>query len=561
MYKIVATALCLALPALALAQKKDSPLPSPPAAEKLDLDTIARIRDEGINRSHVMEYGAALFDGVGPRLTFSPDYQKAADWSVDQFKRMGLANAHTESFGETGIGWRQIGTSVLMTAPATATVIAQAGPWSPATNGETTAEVIAIPTLHTEKDFEKWKGKLAGKVILYGDAPKTSPNPPTPIQSYDATRLQHLFEYPLDGDQGETDVLPTDLTYWSKVFTPFKESVAKFFADEHAVAALIPGGSNGAMHDDTGTAAFGWFVFKPEHKQLIPGAVVNTENWMRMSRLLSHKVPVSVRINIQTQFSGDKVDGLNVIADLPGTDPVRKDQVVMAGGHLDSWIAGTGATDDGAGVIVAMEALRILKALDLKPRRTIRVALWGGEEQGIYGSRGYVVSHLASLKYPQNEITKNLPEFVMLPEKVMPKGDYNTFDAYFNMDNGTGKFLGIYAEGNTPAASIFRQWMEPIRDLGFTTVSERATGSTDHVNFDQAGLPGFQFIQDPRDYETRTHHTALDTYERLSEPDLRQAATIMAIFLWNASQRDAMMPRKPLNLNTPKPLEGLYPTK
>jgi Zn-dependent M28 family amino/carboxypeptidase len=163
------------------------------------------------------------------------------------------------------------------------------------------------------------------------------------------------------------------------------------------------------------------------------------------------------------------------------------------------------------------------------------------------------------MKYPEGEKYKNLPAFVMLPSSVTPKADYANFDAYFNMDNGTGKFLGIYAEGNSEAANIFRQWMEPVKDLGFATISERATGATDHVSFDQAGLPGFQFIQDPRDYDTRTHHTALDTFERLSDPDLRQAATIMAIFLWNASQRDAMMPRKTVNLSAPKPLEGLYP--
>ncbi|WP_263417351.1 M20/M25/M40 family metallo-hydrolase [Terriglobus albidus] len=559
MHRYFALPLALSLTAFA-ADKPSTAKSAQPAAETLDLATIARIREEGISRSHVMEYAAALFDLSGPRLTFSPDYQKAADWSVEQFKHMGLVNAHTESFGETGMGWRQIGTSVLMTQPGTATMLAQADPWSPATKGEITAEVIAVPTLHTPADLDKWKGKLAGKVVLYGDAPKTSPNPPAPIESYDAAKLQHLSEFPLNGDQGETDVLPTDPDYWSKRFTTFKEDLAKFFANEHAVAALIPGGSNGALHDDTSTAGFGWFVFKPEHRQMIPGAVINTESFLRIFRLLEHKVPVSVRINIQTEFTGDKVDGLNVIADLPGDDPAVKDQIVMAGGHLDSWIAGTGATDDGAGVVVAMEALRILKALDLKPRRTIRVALWGGEEQGIYGSRGYVVNHLASVKYPEGEKYKNLPPFVMLPSSVTPKADYANFDAYFNMDNGTGKFLGIFAEGNSEAANIFRQWMEPVKDLGFTTISERATGATDHVSFDQAGLPGFQFIQDPRDYETRTHHTALDTYERLSEPDLRQAATIMAIFLWNAAQRDAMMPRKTVNLSVPKPLEGLYPT-
>ncbi|RXH57905.1 M20/M25/M40 family metallo-hydrolase [Granulicella sibirica] len=563
-FSSVALALCL-LATQVYAADKPKPAPIQPAAEALDLDTIARIRDEGLVHSHIMEYASGLFDGIGPRLTGSPDFAKAADWSVDQLRRMGAANPHTESWGEFGIGWQQTGTVLQMTAPGTATFLAQAAPWSPATAGEITAQVVAIPTLKEEKDFDKWKGKLAGKIILYGDAPKINPDPSAPLEHYDTAKLAHLRDYPLDGNQNETDVLPYDQEFWGKVFKDmaFLEKTGHFFADEHALAVLRPGGSGGVLHGDT-TATLGWFVFQPQHKQAIPSASIANEAFGRMSRLLSHDVPVSVRLNIATRITGEHEQGMNVIGEIPGTDPMLKDQVVMLGGHLDSWIPGTGATDDGAGVIVALEAMRILRALDIHTRRTIRVALWGGEEQGIFGSSGYVASHFANLSYSQKPEDQIVPTFVRAPTAMSAKPEHAKLDAYYNTDNGTGKFLGIYAEGNSAAASIFEQWAAPIRDLGFSTVSLRNTGSTDHVSFQLVGLPGFQFIQDPRDYETRTHHTNLDTYERLSEPDLRQMATVMAIFVYNTSQRDAMMPRMPLprpelDPQRAKPLEGLFP--
>ena len=538
-----------------------------PAAESLDLATIDRIRMEGLWHSHIMEYGSGLFDGVGPRLTGSPEFERAAQWSIDQLRRMGASNPHEESWGDFGMGWTQVGTSVLMTAPSTATFLAQATPWSPATTGEVTGDVIAVPEIEDEKGFDKWKGKLAGKIILYGNEPKINPDPSNPMVHDDAARLEHFASYPLDGDQEDSFVLPDDPAFWEKIFKQmaFKEQVAKFFANEHAAAVLLPGGFRGVIHDDTGSS-MGWFVYRPEHKQALPSAVIASEAFLRMDRLVSHNVPVTVKLNIDTRFSGEHAEGHDVIAEIPGTDPALKDQIVMMGGHLDSWIAGTGATDNGAGTIIALEAMRILKALNIQPRRTIRIGLWGGEEQGIFGSAGYIRNHYASLSYSTKPEELLIPEF--LREQTGPvtvKPDHARFDAYFNADNGVGKFLGIFCEGNAQAAKIFEQWEEPIKDLGFTTISMRNTGSTDHVPFDQVGLPGFQFIQDPRDYETVTHHSNQDTYERLSEPDLRQAATIMAIFVYNAAQRDAMMPRMPLP-NPPfdhqqdKPLEGIYPT-
>jgi hypothetical protein len=568
--KIVA-ALFLAVSLSAFAAEKPKSAPAPaaaqPAVETLDLETIARIRDEGFNHSHIMEYASGLFDGVGPRLTGSPDFAKAEQWSLDQLRHMGASNAHAESWGEFGMGWQQIGTSLQMTAPGTATFLAQATPWSPATAGEAIAEVIAVPALKAEKDFDAWKGKLAGKIVLYGDAPKIHPDPSNPLEHYEQAKLEHFRSYPLDGNEGDSHVLPNDPALWEKVFgeMAFLEKVGHFFADEHAIAVLRSGGSGGALHDDTGSS-LGWFVYRPEHKQAIPSASIASEVFGRMHRLVSHGVPVSVRLNIATKFYGEHEPGSNVIGEISGTDPALKDQVVMLGGHLDPWIAGTGATDDGAGSIIALEAMRILRALNIQPRRTIRVALWGGEEQGIFGSAGYVSSHFGVRSYSTKPEEQVVPEFVRQQAgPVTIKPEHAKLDAYFNTDNGGGKFLGIFTEGNAAVASIFQQWAVPISDLGFTTVTLRHTGSTDHVSFDQVGLPGFQFIQDPRDYETRSAHTNLDTYERLSEADLKQTAVIMAIFVYNTAQREAMLPRKPLphpelEEQLAKPLEGIYPS-
>ena len=505
-----------------------------------------------------MEYGSGLFDGVGARLTGSPEFEKGAQWCIDQLKRIGVSNAHTESWGDFGMAWTQIGTSLQMTAPGPATLLAQATPWSPATAGEVTASVILVPEMHDEKDFAKWRGKLDGKIVLYGEAPPIDPNPKPPLTLADKASLDELAKYPLD-QRGNPNANVTQLL----ARLTFGEKVAKFFAEEHVVAALRTNGEASMFHDDTGSS-FGWYAYEKDHKQAIPSAVVSPDGYGRMARLVTHDVPVTVKLNIATRFGADHVDGENVVGDIPGTDPALKNQIVLLGGHLDSWISGTGATDNGAGTIIAIEAMRILKTLGVQPRRTIRIGLWGGEEQGIFGSLGYVNSHLATIKYSDKPEMKGVPLWLQTPTAVMAKPDFSNFDVYFNADNGSGRFYGIYAEANTAAGSVFEQWGAPVKDLGFSTISMRHTGSTDHVNFDMVGLPGFQFIQDRRDYGSRTHHTNLDTYERLSEPDLKQAATIMAIFVYDAAQRDAMFPRKAMpdfaaDEKDSKPLEGIYP--
>ena len=527
----------------------------------------ARIRDEGFAHSHVVEYAGAIFDDIGPRLTGSPAMQRANEWTRQQLTDMGCSNAHLESWGEFGMAWTQHGASLALVKPSSGVFLAQATPWSPATHGTITADVIKVPGYKNESEFAAWKGKLKGKVVLYGHSgsgnPTIDPDAVPAMEHLDAAKLEQMSQYPLNGDMSGQDVLDVNDPKFQEALKGFflHEKVGAFFAAEGVAAVLQPGGSGGVLHDDT-NASLGWYVYRPEHRQTVPEEVIADEAYSRMERLLGHKVPVTVELNIATEFGDEHVQGYNTIAEIPGTDPKIKDEVVMVGGHLDSWIAGTGATDNGAGSIVALEAMRILNSLHVKPRRTIRIALWSGEEQGIYGSMGYVSSHFATFHYAQSKEGEQVPEFVRpMSAPATPKPEAAKLDAYYNVDNGTGKLLGIYAEGNSGIADIFSQWMKPLADLGMTTVTERNTGSTDHVPFQLAGLPGFQFIQDPRDYESRTHHTNLDTYDHLSEPDLKQAAVVEAIFLYDTAMRDEMLPRPNLQpgLSRDKPLEGLYP--
>ncbi len=527
-------------------------------AETLDLQMYSRIRAEGFQHSHVMEYAAALLDGIGPRLTGSPAMASARQWAIKQLTAMGCSNAHLESWGEFGLGWTQLSASLSLVNPGSGTFLAQASPWSPPTNEEVIADLIAVQGMQTEDEFTPWKGKLKGKVILYGRAamsPEVDPEDVPRMDHADAAKLASYGQYPLD----EPAKTPPD---YRKVFAgfAFQEKVAQFFAAEGAMAVIVPGGSGGVLHDDT-NASLGWFVFKTKRRQLIPEEVIETEAWDRLNRLLNQKVTVKVKIQIETRFDDEHAQGFNTIAEIAGTDPKLKDEVVIVGGHLDSWFAGTGATDNGAGVVVAMEAMRILNRLEARPRRTIRIALWSGEEQGLFGSFGYVTSHYAMLPFSEGPEDKEVPPFLRdMVGKPMMKPEAAKFDAYYNLDNGTGKILGIYTQGNLGAAEIFQQWMKPLADLGAATVSNQSSGSSDQAAFGRAGLLGFSFIQDGRDYMSRTHHTNLDTYEHLSEPDLKQAAVVEAIFLYNTAMRDGMLPRPNMPVSGPdRPLEGLYP--
>jgi carboxypeptidase Q len=507
-----------------------------PVSERLDLKTISRIRQEGLLHSHVMEYASALADGMGARLTGSPEFDHAALWAVAQLKAIGVTRAYEEAWGDFGMSWTQVGTSLWLTEPTTATFSAQATAWSPATPGEIQTSVVLVPELTDEASFAAWRGKLKGKVILYGTAPPVVGSPEAAVFQVDQAWLDARKRYPLrsrNANQENAEFIR---------MLNFDEKVCRFFAQEGAVAILRTRGEAATYVDDT-SVTMGWFVYQPQHRQALPSAVIAPDAYGRMARLVARGVPVSVRLDIQTKFGSEHVQGMNVLGEIAGVDPRLKDQVVMMGGHLDSWGGATGAADDGAGVVIALEAIRILTSLGLKPRRTIRIGLWGGEEEGTYGSLGYVNTHLAALEYSKAPEMRELPPNFQTPIAITPKPDFANFDVYFNLDNGDGRLLGINAENSLEAAQLFTQWTTTVSDLGFTAVSLRHSEDTDHASFDMVGLPGFQFLQDPRQ-DSRTHHTNLDTYERLSEPDLKQAATVLAIFIWNAAQQDTMFPRK-----------------
>jgi carboxypeptidase Q len=523
-----------------------------PATESLDMTMYQRIRDEGLNHSHVMEFATALMDGIGPRLTGSPNVKKANEWTRDTLTKIGLENAHLEDWGEFGLGWQQLNTWARMVTPDTAVLILQSTPWSPATVGPVTGDVVFV-NIQSEKDFDLYKGKLAGKIVLYGAMRDVPPVDKALFERYTDKELDDIAEFPVNANAGG---IPPEMQARLRAYMErmrMVDKVAQFFADEKVAAVIEPsrdgkngGGSGGTFFDDNG-AALGRSPYLADKRVKIPVAVAAIESYGRLYRLVQAHLPVTVEISIDTKFTGEHEHAYDTIAEIPGTDPKLKDQVVMLGGHLDSWIAGTGATDNGAGTVVAMEAVRILEALGVKPRRTVRIALWTGEEEGLFGSKGYCKQHFGSAALSTAPDQMALPEFMRRatgPLEVKP--EQKLISAYFNVDNGTGKIRGIYTQGNAAAAPIFAQWMAPLKDLGVTTLTMRNTGGTDHLSFDAVGIPGFQFIQDDLDYESRTHHSNQDVVERLQPADLKQIATVEAIFVYNAAMRDQMIPRKPL---------------
>jgi carboxypeptidase Q len=547
--------LCFAFSLSAADKKKDAKaedtakpsyeLPQP-SVENLDLNMYQRIREEGLEHSHVMDYASALTDGIGPRLTGSPNLKKANEWTRDQFTAMGCTNAHLEDWGEFGIGWRQLNTWVRMSAPDTAVFIAQALPWSPSSNGAKSGQAVWIDA-KDEKDLEKYKGKLAGKIVFFGEMRDVKPVDKPLSERRDDANLKSTVEYPVHIGQHE-DFFASFIKRLE-----FREKAGKFFADEHALGIVVPsrdgrnnGGSGGTIFDDGGSG-MGWFTYQREHAETLPIVVMAIESYGRVYRLLKANVPVTVEMDVETEFTGDHEHGFDTIAEIPGTDPKLKDEVVMVGGHLDSWASGTGATDNGAGTVVAMEVMRILNALKVQPRRTIRVGLWTGEEQGEFGSYGYVKQHFGYVPLSEAPDQAKLPDFLRKPSgPPVLKPEQAKISGYFNVDNGSGKIRGVYLQQNAAIASIFQQWIAPLGDLGVSTISMRDTGGTDHEAFDSVDIPGFQFIQDGLDYSSRTHHSNMDVYERLQPEDLAQAATVEAIFVYNTAMRDQMLPRKPM---------------
>jgi carboxypeptidase Q len=537
-----------------------------PANEDIDLTMYSRIREEGFKHSHVMQFAGALSDGIGPRLTGSPNMTKANAWTKDTLTAIGLENAHLEDWGEFGMGWQQINTWVRMITPDAEPLWAQASPWSPATKGAVSGEAVFLE-VQDIKDLEKYKGKLRGKIVLLG-AMRATPDVVEPLfHRYTTEELAEMETYPTSASRAGAPNIQALLADRARL-TALRAAAMKMMGEEGVAAILTPsrdggnGGGTGIIFDDNGANLTRNAQVKAS-AVTIPNAVMMIEHYNRLGRMLQNHVPVTLEINIDTRFTGDHEHGFNTVAEIPGTDPKLKDQVVMVGGHLDSWISGTGATDNGAGSVVAMEAVRILKALGVKPKRTIRIALWSGEEQGLFGSQGYIKSHFGTFAEPK-DADPNTPAFLRAKGALTTTKEWETLDAYYNLDNGTGKVRGIYTQENYAIAPIFKQWIAPLEDLGVSTISFRNTGGTDHLSYDAVGLPGFQYIQDPMDYETRTHHSDMDTYDRLHPLDLQQAAVVEAIFLYNTSEREAMMPRKPFphpenEQKLAAPIPGIYP--
>ena len=569
-----ALALCLSFSASAAEKKSkdgktdETSKPSyelaQPATENLDYTMYQRIRDEGLSHSHVLEFASGLMDGIGPRLTGSPNLKRANQWTRDQFTAMGCSNAHLEDWGEFGMGWRQQNAWVRMSEPDTAVFIGQALPWSPSSHGPIHGRAVWVDA-KDEKDLEKYKGKLAGKIIFFGEMREVKPVEKPLFERRDDANLKSLVEYPVHVGPQE-DFFATFVKRLE-----FREKAGAFFAAEHAAGIVVPsrdgrnnGGSGGTIFDDGGSG-MGWFTYRREHAEALPIMVVAIENYGRVYRLLKANVAVSVEMDVEAEFTGDHEHGFDTIAEIPGSDPQLKDEVVMVGGHLDSWASATGATDNGAGTVVAMEVMRILNALKVQPRRTIRVGLWTGEEQGEFGSYGYVKQHFGTVPLSTAPDQLTLPDFMRKAAgPVQVKPEQQKISGYFNVDNGTGKIRGIYLQENAAVGPIFQQWMAPLQDLGVSTITMRNTGGTDHEAFDSVGVPGFQFIQDMLDYGSRTHHSNMDAYERLQGEDLAQAAVVEAIFVYNTAMRDQMLPRKPvphpeLDEQRSAPLKNLMP--
>ncbi|KUG09594.1 M28 family metallopeptidase [Solirubrum puertoriconensis] len=506
-YLAVAYGLSTAAPALAQ------------QAEKVDQAMIAKIKDEGLNRSQVMKTAFYLTDVSGPRLAGSEGLKRAHEWTQKQMAQWGLVNSKIDPWGTFGRGWDIEKSYVAMTAPYYHNMIGAPKAWTPGTNGAIKKQIVLVKAT-TEADLDKYKGQLRDKIVLteVASEPKTT-------FAADAKRYtdEELLKMAAPAEarparQGNDDAMAA---YRARL--ALRTKMAELFMQEGAAAVLSTrGGSHGTFFTSNGAP------YAADAKPVLPEIEMAPEDQLRLIRLVEAGIPVEVEMDTKTKFQTQDLRGYNVIAEIPGTDKKLKNEVVMLGAHIDSWHAATGATDNAAGCAVMMEAVRILKAVDAKPRRTIRIALWGEEEQGLHGSRNYVKNNFGD------------PATM----KLLPA--HEKLAGYFNLDNGSGKIRGIYAQGNEGVQPIFTEWLKPFADMGATTVTPRNTGGTDHLAFDAVGLPGFQFIQDGLDYNTRTHHTNQDTYERLQADDLKQASVIVASFVYNAAMRDQKLPRKAL---------------
>lgn len=509
------------------------------AAEPVDLEMVAKIRHEAFGRSQAAATLKELTETIGPRLTNSPSYERSAEWAREKLAGWGLSNVHEEVYDPAfGRGWQFRSARVEMLSPRELPIHALPKAWTPGTGGPVEGEVVKA-SFKAIEDIDKQKGKLRGKIVLLDDARAYEPSEKPDFRRYSEEELGELQTFPVPEDR-DADAREKRLAEFRKR-QALSKALNAFLVEEGVLATLaISSWDNGILRVTGGGSR------KAGESPGVTELIVGAEHYNQLVRAVDRKQPVRLRIDVDAEFTSDHdLPASNVFAELPGSGPKANESVVI-GAHLDSWHTGTGASDNGAGVVVMMEAMRILKAVGAKPRRSIRLALWGGEEQGLNGSAGYVSEHLAAYPEPTDPEQKALPRaFQRGTGPLQRKRGYDRFSTYFNFDNGTGRIRGVYAQENHAAVPIFKAWLEPFHDLGADIVTTRNTGSTDHISFDRVGLPGFQFVQDPADYFTHVHHTHLDTYDHVVPEDLKQAAAIIASFAWHAATREERMPRKP----------------
>ena len=493
--------------------------------EIVDQVVTQKIRSEGLNNSQVMKTAFYLTDVAGPRLSNSPGLKRAQDWAVSTLKSYGLQNVKLEPWGKFGKGWQVEKQYAAITAPYYHAILASPKAWTPGTNGAVKSEVVIIDIskVDTILKMEPYKGKLKGKIVIFDSPTVLSTTFKSDGTRYTEEELAAIAAPPVAQGGGQRGAFTPEQMALLRKSRAMRVQVGEFLkAEDVGLLLSISRGAHGTLFTTNGAS------YAEDAPAVLPELEMSAEDYLRILRLVKGGIKVEMEADIKTQFFSNDLQGYNVIGEIPGTDNDLKNEVVMLGGHLDSWHAATGATDNAAGCAVMMEAVRIIKALNLSPKRTIRIALWSSEEQGLFGSRGYVANHYGNFR------TMEL------------KPEHEKVSAYYNLDNGTGKIRGVYLQGNTAAGPIFQSWLSPFNDLGATTITSRNTGGTDHLAFDALGIPGFQFIQDGIDYNTRTHHSNMDTYDRLIADDLKQAATIVASFVYNTAQRDAKIPRKEL---------------
>jgi hypothetical protein len=526
-----------------------------PPQEKFDEQAINRIKEEGLNHSQVMDTLSYITDVSGARLTGSPNIRNAQEWAKNKLASWGLANAHLEAWGPFGRGWSLEGFTANMIKPNFAPLIAYPKAWSPSTNGAIRGEVVYLDAA-TAADLDKYKGKLKGAIVLIDKAREVKAHfEPEGKRMSDADlwKLANA-DMPGTGNPGGRAFRMTDE---QRAAFELLNKKWQFVASEGAAVVLEPGrgdGGNMIVQSVTIPAPVDTpFDRRPrawakDVTGVVPQAVVAVEHYNRLIRMIERGAKPELEVNINTRFYDQDLMSYNVVAEIPGTD--LKDEVVMLGAHFDSWHSGTGATDNAAGSAVMMEAVRILQTLGLKPRRTIRIGLWSGEEEGLLGSRAYVDEHFAKRVNTASQGGQQQPGNNATPQYEI-KPEWDKVAGYFNIDNGTGKIRGIFLQGNEAVRPIFRAWFEPFKDLLGTskdnqiaTMTLANTGGTDHLSFDAVGLPGFQFIQDTIEYDTRTHHYNMDVYDRIQADDMKQMATIVAAFVYNTAMRDQKLPRK-----------------